>query len=248
MLLSPTGFLCLLYGAQGLDCRDKNSMQQEQVKCFAAYNITLEINGEDLLNALQNVPEAVCSQQDEYRSALTCAFDVGKRCLRESGVTTDILPDAVRVADGIAYMCRHISEIDPECLENTKPAMEQCVMDKALSKAVSQSMGVSLDVKSLACTGFQLAYDCMKEELHCPGRTKEVYLRLANDYILPPACSSVDDGNDDYSHNDDNDLVVSYTVVGLQFLAWPLPYAVVALRSKIVRSSALNETCGLPGQ
>ncbi|KAK7489114.1 hypothetical protein BaRGS_00019628 [Batillaria attramentaria] len=191
------GVLCPLHWVQALDCRDKNSMQQEQLKCFTRYNITLNTNGKDLQNALYDDPEAVCRQQEEYKRAMRCAFDVAKTCLRLFSIRTDILPDADRMADGISYMCRHVTDISPQCMHNSQPLITQCVTNRAL---VELSSTTRADDNTTACAVFHFTYDCMKQHLdYCSGRTLEVSLELTNAYLRPPACSPFDEGNEDPS-------------------------------------------------
>ncbi|KAK7489109.1 hypothetical protein BaRGS_00019623, partial [Batillaria attramentaria] len=184
MLLSPTGFLCLLYGAQGLDCRDKNSMQQEQVKCFAAYNITLEINGEDLQNAFQNDPEAVCRQKTQYKAAFGCAMDVGRRCMPAG--YEDYIPSASSMRDIVDILCDNSEDVDFQCALSKASELFDCGRNKALANGAGSG-----SEKDLLCNAFRWNVDCYKQVMPaCGCRTAEVYVDM-NKMINPPACAPI---------------------------------------------------------
>ncbi|KAK7489142.1 hypothetical protein BaRGS_00019656 [Batillaria attramentaria] len=191
-IFSLVGFLLLWCGARALNCEDTNEVTQEEFKCFSTYGISVTTGTTKIENVVQSDPTAACryyyGNLAAYKKALTCAFGVGKDCLRQLGTRTDLLPDADRLGRGMDYLCSHVADLDADCITTSQSALNNCAFRKGTELARE---GLT-DTTSLLCASYRVAYECMKEELRCPKQTLEVQLNFTNQYMRPRACSPFD--------------------------------------------------------
>ncbi|KAK7489113.1 hypothetical protein BaRGS_00019627, partial [Batillaria attramentaria] len=115
-LITFAGFMLLWCGGQALDCSDPSSLQQEELRCFSQVGISVSPMNGEIQYVIQSDPAAVCREPEKYKQGLSCAFDVAKQCLQQSGAPLNLLPDKDRMAEGITYMS---SQVVYDCLDET---------------------------------------------------------------------------------------------------------------------------------
>ncbi|KAL8609689.1 hypothetical protein ACOMHN_042728 [Nucella lapillus] len=178
-----------------VNCYDKESMLREQRNCFVSQGLFVNMASEQLQNAVQNDPQAVCQEKDKYGAALRCALKLSRQCLIQLGQNPDIIPDADRAIEGINYVCNNYRNIDVQCVKDKNAAMQQCAIHKA-----REAFSGRLDVVNITCKAFKIASECLGESLaSCSRQTVGILERYTDVYITPTACGNQYSANGGYS-------------------------------------------------
>ncbi|KAK7111131.1 uncharacterized protein [Littorina saxatilis] len=180
---------CCLATATDVDCKNQTSLLQAQENCFSQLGLSLDVDIGQIQNAIQDNPDFVCSNPGAFKSGMSCSLTVARSCLESAGVTTDILPQGDRISAGIDYLCDHSQDLDTECIQQTKPALQQC----ATSGTVSLLSGnTNTNVTYITCKSFEIAVNCTRDILaSCAHQTADILAYYAENYATPAVCGTV---------------------------------------------------------
>ncbi|KAK6173281.1 hypothetical protein SNE40_016761 [Patella caerulea] len=185
VLWALTGILSVIFVNADV-CDNIYTQQAALQRCYDDQGIdyVIPLATEQMKNALLNT-SVVCNDPAAFIRSGLCAANISRSCAPKEVVA--LVPSSTQFIKSINYLCSHVAELKPDCIQSHLGEAQACALKEALKNS-TDAPDFSKDFTKAICRTYTISSVCANYHLRDCGLRSRLVYRAYNEYLIPDAC------------------------------------------------------------